>query len=238
MQRISFVRVLAASLLGAMTIPVATQRLVVGQVIRAEGDYAIFYSQDDDGRYSHGQDIREDVIKYQSVVRAKRRAYTRAIDRCRDRLRDGEEIECPDINDTEAYNFDEPAHAAAVVKPSIRQPAEENGSRPASARSLIRELSTPERELLRTNTRAGFCKISLGDYLYDLCRSIVGEEDASLPTGIINDNVYLHSRNAAPSASLKLRLKMVEEAVTGSRGRRTGVPVPMRYQGGLKYISD
>ena len=218
--------VLITALLGVMTIPVAVQHVLQGSIVSDEGEYAIFRSLDDDGMNFHGEDIRPDVIEYQSTFRAQRRAYSRAVERCRDRLREGEDIECPDFNDPETYGveIEEPVHAAA----------EEEVRQAPSSRELVRQLSTEERELLRTYTRAGFCSTTLGESLYELCRAIVGEEDTeTAPSGFINDNVFLHSRYAAPRPTLKLRLQMLDEAISGSRGRRTDVGGPMRYQGGL-----
>lgn len=218
-------RVVTVALLGVMTIPVAAQRLT-GQVIVDDARYAIFRSQDDEGLYWQGEDIRQDVIDYQSTFRTQRRAYSRAVDRCRDRLRDGEDIECPDFNDPDSYGIDQPVHAAAPAEEEVR-------IAPSNSRSYVRQLSTKDRELLRTYTRAGYCSSVIGEYLYNLCRAIVGDNEAPSPTGFINDNVYLHSRHSAPRPTLKLRLQMMDEAISGIRGRRTGVPVPMRYQGGL-----
>lgn len=219
-------RVLTAALLGVMIVPIATQDVLQGSIVREEGNYAIFRSIDDDGMNFNGEDIRQDVLNYQTTLRAQRRAYTRAVERCRDRRRDGEDIECPEFNDPDSYGVEveEPVHAAAK-EPEVR-------SAPSS-RTLIRKLSNSERELLRTYTRAGFCSGTLSEYLYALCRSIVGDEDVEMPTGIINDNVYLHSRYATPRPTLKLRLQMMNEAISGSRGRRTDLRMPLRYQGGL-----
>lgn len=219
-------RALTAALLGIMTVPVAAQQLL-GSVLVREDSYAIFRSLDDDGMNFHGQDIRQDVLDYRGTFRAQRRAYSRAVDRCRDRLRSGEDIECPEFNDPASYG--EPVHAAA----DEQAPAEEQNDLDGT-----RELTTRERELLRTYTRAGYCSETMGEFLYDLCRSIVGEEDTGAPQGIINDNVYLHGRNAVPRATLKLRLQMLDEAISGSRGRRTGGAVPLRFQGGLNEGSS
>ncbi|HLD33000.1 MAG TPA: hypothetical protein VJB10_05435 [Candidatus Peribacteraceae bacterium] len=220
--------VLITALLGVMTIPVAVQHVLLGSVVSDEGDYAIFRSLDDDGMNFQGEDIRQDVIDYQSTFRAQRRAYSRAVERCRDRRREDESIECPEFNDADAYEADviQPVHAAAEPGQGVREAP--------SSRELVRQLSTEERELLRTYTRAGFCSTTLGESLYELCRAIVGEEDTkTAPSGFINDNVLLHSRYAAPRPTLKLRLQMLDEAISGSRGRRTDVGGPMRYQGGL-----
>ena len=222
-------RVVTVALLGVMTIPVAAQRLT-GQVVVDDTRYAIFRSQDDEGLHPNGEDIRQDVLSYRSTLRAQRRAYSRAIDRCRDRLRDGEDIVCPDFNDPDSYGVDQPVHAAA---PEEKVEVRRAPSSSSNNRAVVRKLSTEDRELLRTYTRAGYCSTVIGEYLYNLCRSIVGENDASTPRGFINDNVYLHGLNRAPRPTLKLRLQMMDEAISGIRGRRTGVPVPMRYRGGL-----
>jgi hypothetical protein len=223
-------RVLAVALLGMMTVPVASQNLL-GQVVVSDERYSIFRSQDDEGLYFQGEDIREDVRTHRDSFRAQRRAYTRAVERCRDRLREGEDIECPDFNDTDTYE-EEVIHAAAPEpKPVIE--ARPAPSMRAAARSTVRQLSTPEREQLRTYTRAGYCSKVMSELLYNLCKAIVGEEEEETPpVGIINDNVYLHGRNAAPPATLKLRLQMMDEAISGSRGRRPN-QVRYRYQGGV-----
>lgn len=224
-------RVLAVALLGMMTVPVASQNLL-GQVVVSDERYSIFRSQDDEGRLFQGEDIREDVIEHRASFRAQRRAYSRAIERCRDRLRDGEDIECPDFNDADSYQEDF-IHAAApepVAKEAVE--ARPAPSMRATARSTVRQLSTSEREQLRTYTRAGYCSKVMSDMLYTLCKAIVGEEEEETPVGIINDNVYLHGRNAAPPTTLKLRLQMMDEAISGSRGRRPN-QVRYRYQGGV-----
>lgn len=221
-------RVVAVAILGMMTVPVASQN-ILGQVVTNDERYAIFRSQDDDGMLMHGEDIRVDAAAYKSTLQAQKRAYTRAVDRCRDRLRDGEDVVCPKFNDTESYDFIPPI----ITHTSAPDTEEKTDARPAPSinanpRSAISKLTTPEREQLRTYTRAGYCSKVLSDFLYDLCRAIVGEEDAETPpTGIINDNVYLHGKNAPPPTSLKLRLQMMDEAISGSRGRR---PDRVRYK--------
>ena len=150
-------RAITIALLGGMTIPVATQRLTQGQIVRSEGDYALFRSQDDNGRFAEGEDIRKNVRSYQITARAKRRAYKRAVDRCMDLRRTQKDLVCPDINDPSTFNFeDQPVHEAAPVEEKKKVERTSTPRRTVS-RSAVRDLSTSERELLRTNTRAGFC---------------------------------------------------------------------------------
>ncbi|PIQ76028.1 hypothetical protein COU78_03640 [Candidatus Peregrinibacteria bacterium CG10_big_fil_rev_8_21_14_0_10_49_24] len=225
-------RVFAVAILGMMTVPVASQN-ILGQVVTNDERYAIFRSQDDDGRLMHGEDIRKDVAAYKSTLKAQKRAYTRAVERCRDRLRDGEEIECPDFNDTDSYDFTAPATHAAAPEPAAEDSEEARSAPNVSSRSVVRQLTTAEREQLRTYTRAGYCSKVLSDILYDLCIAIVGDDAAdTIPIGIINDNVYLHGKNAAPPTSLKLRLQMMDEAISGIRGRRPD-QVRYKYNGSL-----
>ncbi|PIR53562.1 hypothetical protein COU76_00410 [Candidatus Peregrinibacteria bacterium CG10_big_fil_rev_8_21_14_0_10_49_10] len=225
------VRAIMVALLGVMTVPVATQRLLQGQIVRSEGEYAIYHSQDMTKDNVQAEDIRESVKAYQTTVRAKNRAYVRAVERCRDRLRTGEDIVCPDINDPDSFGFEDPGLTAVQTSVPVKQAV--RSAAPAATVSVDRELTTAERELLRTNTRARYCSSALGAYLYSLCISIVGDKLQEAPVGITNDNVKLHSEHAVPPTSLKLRLQMLDEAISGSKGRRSGVAVPMRFQGGL-----
>ena len=211
-------RAITALLVAIISVPLSSQ--------------AIFRSQDQDGRLSENLgDIREEVFEYQSGVRQiLRRAYTRAIEDYRERLKQGEEdVVKPDINDPSTFkDFIEESHGAARSTVSSSSATDEDRE-PVRA-VTTEELSTRQRLLLRNYTRAGSCPASMERLLpgfHALCKGIVGKDaSGSLPQGMDNDLQKVRHKSVGP-ATMKLRLEMISQARDPST-RRTGVPGPMR----------
>ena len=154
--------------------------------------------------------VRQQAVEDRDRLRAQRRAYTRAVERCRDRLANGEEVTCPDINDANTYD-------ATTYQPQITTTSEDAATKHASDSYSVQQLSTQERRVLRTYTRAGFCSKAAGIMLYSLCMDIVGETEVRAPVGIENENAGLRRRHIAGPNSVKLRLQMIDEAISGTR---------------------
>lgn len=154
--------------------------------------------------------IRQQALEDRDRVRAQRRAYTRAMERCRDRLAKGEKVVCPNINDASTFKLQNTHEAAPVEvqKDTVKRSANHYS---------VQQLSTQERRILRSYTRANFCSKAAGVLLYNLCMDIVGDSNNQAPRGLENDNVQLHKRNTAGPATLKLRLQMIDEAISGTK---------------------
>ncbi|MDA1208584.1 MAG: hypothetical protein O2904_00955 [bacterium] len=236
--------VLTALLVGIALVPVATQSFIDGPDHKLAELVSLFRSTDDDGRYfESAPDIRAYANANRDAFRTQRRAYTRAVDRCRDRLRDGEEIECPDFNNLDTYIEKQNAKAAApqekIQDTKIPSDAKAmDGTQDANEEEVVEfeeeevntdiiELSTIERKMLRSYVRAGFCSERAGSLIFRLCQSLV-DDSAATPMGYINDNVKLHSLHSGPPTTLKLRLQMVDEAISGIHGKRSDGTRPMR----------
>ena len=220
-------RAVTALLVAIISIPLSSQ--------------AVFRSQDDDGQQFEAiGDIREDVYEYQAGDRqVLRRAYSLAIEAYREKLRLGiTDAVKPDINDPSTFK-EYIVHGRELTRIRKQSGTEQkavdedpvHASAPEEEEELgTDELSTRQRLLLRTYTRAESCPESMERILpgfHALCKSIVGDDASDeLPTGIETDLKALRHRGLEPT-SLKLRLKMIEQANDRST-RRTGVPVPMR----------
>ncbi|MBT4586092.1 hypothetical protein HOC67_04330, partial [Candidatus Peregrinibacteria bacterium] len=140
---------------------------------------------------------------------------------CRDRLRNGEDVECPDFNDTSTY-VPLNTHSAAEEVEDAPTPGEVE-HRVNNSVSYQRELTTDQRLMLRTYTRAGFCSKAAGILLYDLCQDILGSSEKAAPVGIQNDNIFLRSKHRVGPSTLKLRLQMIDEAISGLKSKRASV---------------
>ena len=222
-------RAVTALLVAIISIPLSSQ--------------AIFRSQDDDGQQFEAiGDIRENVYEYQAGDRQMlRRAYSLAIMAYREKLRLGmSDAVKPDINNPATFKeFIVETEGKQVARVRARVPSTQDTEHtvaPDEDTLGTDELSSRQRMLLRTYTRADSCPASMEKVLpgfHALCKSIVGDDASDeLPTGIETDLKSLRHRGLPPT-SLKLRLKMIEQANDRST-RRTGVPVPMRpttYQG-------
>lgn len=222
-------RAVTALLVAIISIPLSSQ--------------AIFRSQDDDGRQFEAiGDIREDVYEYQAGDRKMlRRAYSLAIVAYREKLRLGiVDALKPDINDPSTFKefLSAVEGGKQIVPVRTKVPTAVDAPHSAANEETLGtdELSRSQRMLLRNYTRAESCPASMEKVLpgfHALCKSIVGDDASDeLPTGIETDLKALRYRGLEPT-SLKLRLKMIEQANDRST-RRTGLPVPMRptpYQG-------
>ncbi|TSC57369.1 MAG: hypothetical protein Greene041662_971 [Candidatus Peregrinibacteria bacterium Greene0416_62] len=212
-------RAVTALLVAIISIPLSSQ--------------AIFRSQDDDGKQFEALgDIRDQVYEYQSGQRQMlRRAYSQAIEAYREKLASGiADAVKPDINDptTFAEFLTEGRQIAKVVTPET-----EKVHAAATAKGVMlgtEDLSGRQRMLLRNYTRAGSCPASMERILpgfHTLCKSVVGRDaEDELPVGIENDLKALRHRNLEPK-SMKLRIKMIEQARDRSN-RRPDTQGPMR----------
>lgn len=211
-------RAVTALLVAIISIPLSSQ--------------AIFRSQDDDGQQFEAiGDIRSEVYEYQAGERQLlRRAYSQAIEAYREKLADGiTNAVKPDINDPSTF-----AEFLTGGKQIAKVPTSEAETVHAAAKNSAtlgtNDLSGRQRLLLRSYTRAGSCPASMERILpgfHALCKSVVGKDaDGDLPVGIENDLKALRHRDLEPK-SMKLRIKMIEQAKDRST-RRTGGAVPMR----------
>lgn len=196
------VRAVAMLLMGMMAIPMATQLFLSSEAQVQTAELVALFNEDIEA-------IRQRAVEDRDRIRMQRRAYTRAVERCRDLLAEGKEVTCPDVNDFESYDLDI-THEAASDEPTTQATRQ-------AAHYSIRELSTDQRRILRSYTRAGFCSKTAGVLLYSLCMDIVGDTGTEAPVGLENENVYLHTKNVAGPSTLKLRLQMIDEAISGSK---------------------
>lgn len=197
------VRAVTALLLGVMALPLASQVFMQEPGLQTAELIAMF-NEDIEA-------VRQQAAQDRDRLRMQRRAYTRATERCLDRLAAGEKVECPDISDFTTFTS-VPTHAAA---PEAVEPAKEvRAAKPVH--TSVQQLATEDRKILRSYTRAGFCSKVAGVMLYTLCMEIVGEENTVHPSGFENDNKQLRSKRTAGASTLRLRLKMIDEALSGT----------------------
>jgi hypothetical protein len=208
-------RAVTALLIAIISVPLSSQ--------------AIFRSQDDDGtKFEDIGDIREEVYEYQSGERQMlRRAYSRAIEDYRERLKRGEEDAIkPDINDPSTFKdfWIGGEHAAAKSSSARSKAASTDDGEDVHADST-EDLSTRERMLLRNYTRAGSCPASMEKVLpgfHALCRGIVGKDASkNLPQGMDNDLKTVRHKSIGP-ATMKLRMEMIRQARDRSNRRKDG----------------
>ncbi len=219
-------RAVTALLIAIISVPLSSQ--------------AIFRSQDDDGtKFEDIGDIREEVYEYQSGQRQLlRRAYSRAIEDYRDRLKNGEKDAVkPDINDPSTFKdfLSEGEHAAARSS-SARSVATSTDDGEDVHADSTEGLTTRQRMLLRNYTRAGSCPASMEKVLpgfHALCRGIVGKDASkNLPQGMDNDLKTVRHKSIGP-ATMKLRMEMIRQARDRSNRRKdgTGPQRPTPYIG-------
>lgn len=207
-------RTVIALLVAVLSIPLASQ--------------AILRSQEDEGAMLASISERQRIYAYQSGQRQiLRRAYSRAIEDYRDRLKAGEkDATKPDINDPKSFQ----KFIDGAPKNVQAHSAASSVVRSGSAKSIdAAELSTKQRILLRNYTRAGSCPPTMEKVLpgfHALCRNIVGAEASDrLPDGFGNDLQMARPRSQLPK-TIDARLEMLKQARSGSK--RSGGVVPMR----------
>jgi hypothetical protein len=213
-------RAITALLVAIVSIPLSTQ--------------AIFRSQDDDGRnLENAADIREEVLLYHTTSRhLLRRAYSRAIEDYRDRLKAGEtDAVKPEINDPSTFRtFLDDEEIIVDARRQVRTEGRVHEAAPEGGIGAG-DLTTDQRMLLRAYTRAGVCPPGMENVLpgfYALCKGIVGDgAKRSLPRGMQTDLKALRSHGSAGPATIRLRLRMLEQAKDPSN-RRTDTQGPLR----------
>jgi len=214
-------RAVTALLVAIISIPLSSQ--------------AIFRSQDDDGvQFEAIGDIRKQVYEYQLGERQMlRRAYSLAIEAYREKLKNGvADAVKPDINDPSTFQeFLTEDNRQMTQKKDVEDSEKVHAA--ASGKGVMlgtEDLSGRQRMLLRNYTRAGSCPASMEKILpgfHALCKSVVGKDaDTELPQGIETDLKALRSRGTEPK-SMKLRIKMIEQARDRSNRRPDGQG-PMR----------
>jgi len=156
--------------------------------------------------------VRERAIHNRENFREQRRAYERALDFCREeRIRTGEEIECPDFNDADSYRefIDDPQHGAA---PSVLEQEDA-------------DLDVRDRALLEQYVQQGRCPARLASQgLYTRCVERLDDADrTSLVGGFLNDRVVRKMNEAMGLArTLRSRLEQVRAPRTYNPATLTG----------------
>ena len=214
-------RAVTALLVAIISIPLSSQ--------------AIFRSQDDDGvQFEAIGDIRKQVYEYQLGERQMlRRAYSLAIEAYREKLKNGvADAVKPDINDPSTFQeFLTEDNRQMTQKKDVEDSEKVHAAATGKGVMLgTEDLSGRQRMLLRNYTRASSCPASMEKILpgfHALCKSVVGKDaDTELPQGIETDLKALRSRGTEPK-SMKLRIKMIEQARDRSN-RRADMQGPMR----------
>ena len=161
--------------------------------------------------------VRERAANNRDNIREQRRAYERALDFCREeRIRTGEDIQCPDINDVDSY------------REFIGNP--QYGAAPSALQEVDADLDARDRALLEQYLQQGKCPARLAARgLYTRCVERLGDADrASVVGGFLNDRAVRKMNEAMERArSLRSRLeqltapRMFDPAtLTGSMRRR------------------
>lgn len=126
----------------------------------------------------------EDLQEHRSDWREQRRLYSRAIEVCRDRRQDGQDVDCTAITINNPATF-RPFLVEAV--PSV--PTTAGAIHAAAPELTVEMLSGRDRAQLRRYDRAGSCPATLKDYLpgfYELCKRVVEETQRPLGRGRID----------------------------------------------------
>ena len=169
------------------------------------------------------ESLRDFAKEYhQTNWRARRRAYSRHRDHCRDSKRTNPEYECADFNDAP---YRKSRSRVEGSREAVDHPA-------APEVKHVTDLSYRERQMLRRYIRAGVCPDTLINFdvkgFYELCKSMILISEPEDPiTGILNDVANSRSKRAAPPATLRLRMQMLNQANDQST-RRTGLAKPSR----------
>jgi len=170
-------------------------------------------------------ELKQKALEDRVRVRRQQRQYWQAIDIIQDRRAEGEDVTVPDVNDydgimrileldSETEDSSEKMHEAA--------PQQQASS------LMVEELGENDRHLLRKYSKASSCPESLKDYIpgfYELCLSVTKNAVRTPRVGLISENIQLRSMNAAPPATLKLRLQMIQEAYDSTNRREDVAPL-------------
>jgi len=103
----------------------------------------------------------------------------------------------------------------------------------------INELPYKERQLMRWYRQTGYrCPNSLRNSylsgLYELCIRLTTAVGRDIDSSVLRDDAYFRGvqfSNSAPQRSIKRRLRMMEEARTGSAGRRANAEINSTRRG-------
>lgn len=191
---------------------------VVGILASPLTSTALFLQQDAIDTEVAPVDMIERARDDQLRLRAQRRAYWRAIEQYQRARKQGVDAEKPDFNTLDTWQAPEEGVEAVY------------SAAPMVDSASTAELSTQDRALLRRYTRARSCPDSLKNFrvpgFYELCLRLVGEKASVNPVqGLLNHEAYLRRANTATpqqTSDFKLRLKMLDEALNGTR-RDSGV---------------
>ncbi|MFH1444306.1 MAG: hypothetical protein ABIG34_02865 [Candidatus Peregrinibacteria bacterium] len=187
----------------------------------------------DGGHYS--ATLQREALENRPELRASRRALTRLNSRCG---RAGEEQnalcraytivqqECFDRQDQYLQNTGCPAinDMARIYKvqsalemnqpvPSIEETKASSSSSSGEAISgtTFKDLSASDRNVLRRAVRVQNCSKKLPQAMYQLCLSLVGENQKAAPTGLTNDQQQIRSeQHSSQPSTLKDRIEMTK----------------------------
>lgn len=207
--------------------------LLAGAVATPAAITAFISNYEDHLMDGEAMDIRLNAIQNRASQRAQRRLYEDALEIYERLLQQGEDVEKPDLNDRASID------ALINWEPERSQEAAHEAA-PLPSSAFTSELSPTQERIITRYTRAHMCPKESLDRLgisgaYELCLSLVGEDASpTFRTGFINDNVKLHSANAVPTPSFKLRMQMIQEAFDRSNRRestnRHSVPTPFTQE--------
>lgn len=213
-------RALTALLVAIISIPLSAQAVSRGQSLAALTGLS-------------ETTVRTQAMEHHLV----RRAYSKAMADYRLRVKNGEKDAVkPNINDPKTFaiflNEEELSDAGRRARNVVRRSTSSASSvRTKPADIDAENLTTRQRMLLRTYMRSGSCPESMDTVLpglMQLCRNIVGEKASEdHPSGFDNDLKAVRASNSAGPATLRLRLKMLEQALDRENRRADGTG-PMR----------
>ncbi len=193
---------------------------------------------EDGGHYS--ATLQQEAIENQPQLRAARRALTRLNGRCGrngevqdaacrayaivqqecfDRqLQYFQNTGCPSINDMvrisriqRALDMNQPVPSEGDEASTSSGSSSSSIESEEAAGTTFNDLSTTDRNILRRAVRVQNCSKKLPRAMYQLCISLVGQNQRAAPTGLTNDQQQIRSeqRSSQPS-TLKDRIEITK----------------------------
>ena len=182
--------------LAVVTIPLASYYPLVGSILIPEDPFTVQGQTKERARRDHRN------------LRRQRRAYDNAMEDCIDQRAAGEDIECPDINNRDAYK----EYLNVRKKPTLVHS------------SAFDELGDRDQALLTQYVNLGYCPARLASRgLYRFCQDMLGSFDTGAPSGFLNDRMATELKKAIEQPqTLRARIQQVRDSYGTSGTRNTG----------------
>lgn len=165
----------------------------------------------------------------QADLRAQRRAFVRARNRCLEKKMKDESVDCPDYSKPGAFHDFVKEYDPVATRASQRRRTRRSTTVTKAEDVDTSFLSLRDQAMLRQYTEVlKRCPARLrGRELYNLCKQILGEgSDTEAIVGLMNPKAYLRLHQSPPvENSIKNRLSKIREAWDRSNRRPDNEPM-------------